>query len=528
MSLTIALFVLFLASLVLLLFLIPAGPWTNRPPLPPGPRSKIPCIGNLDALPREGQEEHAHWLSHGDLYGPISSVTVMRQTFVIVNDVNLAFEMLERRGAIYSSRPRQVLCGEMVGWNQSVAMSPYSQRLRTHRKSIMRVIGSPAAAAQYEPMQEREAAHFLSRILEDPRNLIEHIRNEAGSFILNLVYGYQTNKQASDPLIELAHAVMEEFAQSSLPGEHLVDLVPCLRLVPNWVPGSGFKKIARRWRDNLTKMTELPYAFVKYQTETQRKSDCFLSQLITGAAGDDPIHKWTALSLYSAGADTTVSALSTFVLAMTLYPDVQKKAQAEIDAVIGNTRLPTFADRSSLPYINALIKEVLRWQPVTPMALPHTNVENDIFHGYFIPKGSIVLPNVWAFMHEPSTYHDPMRFKPERFLSWQGQIPELDPRKMAFGFGRRLCPGRILAESSIFIIVAQFLTAFEVKSSKHDMNEQGRQERPRFKPGVISHPAPFDYQVEVRSSQHETLIRGAQEVHPWLESDAHVLLHLKS
>ncbi|RAH70575.1 cytochrome P450 [Aspergillus aculeatinus CBS 121060] len=519
------LIVLFPAIISLYLVVALAGRWRNRPPLPPGPRSVIPWIGNLDALPKGGQKEYLHWLRHRDLYGPISSVTVMGRTFVILNDVSLAFEMLERRGAIYSSRPRQVFCGDMIGWSQSVALSPYSERLRIHRKNTMRVLGSPTAAARFEPLQEKEAAHFLARVLENPDELVEHIRSEAGSFILNLVYGYKTNKQGSDPLVELAHKVMEEFAQASLPGEYLVDLVPCLRALPDWIPGMNFKRVAKRLRQNLTRMTELPHAFVRHKMEMQQDSDCFLSRLLR-AANDESSHKWTALSLYSAGADTTVSALSTFILAMTLYPDVQGKAQAEIDEVIGKNRLPTFNDRSDLPYINALVKEVLRWHPVTPMALPHTNVESDSFHGYFIPKESIILPNVWAFMHDPHTYNDPMTFKPERFLSLEGKSPELDPRKMAFGFGRRLCPGRILAESSIFIIVVQFLAVFEVKTRQTSQDEKHKQMTPEFQPGVISHPAPFDFRVRARSPHCEALIRSSQEAHPWLESDAHTLAHL--
>lgn len=80
---------------------------------------------------------------------------------------------------------------------------------------------------------------------------------------------------------------------------------------------------------------------------------------------------------------------------MILFPDVQKKAQEEIDRVVGTNRLPTIADRLALPYIEAVVKEVLRWHPVAPMALPHTSTEEDVIDGYSIPKGSILLANVW-------------------------------------------------------------------------------------------------------------------------------------
>ena len=80
---------------------------------------------------------------------------------------------------------------------------------------------------------------------------------------------------------------------------------------------------------------------------------------------------------------------------MMVFPDIQRKAQEEIDRVIGQDRLPTFKDRNNLPYIEATVKEVLRWHPVAPMGLPHTSTEDDICEGYLIPKGAMLLPNIW-------------------------------------------------------------------------------------------------------------------------------------
>lgn len=95
------------------------------------------------------------------------------------------------------------------------------------------------------------------------------------------------------------------------------------------------------------------------------------------------------------GADTSVTAVKTFIAVLLLHPDIQAKAQAEIDAVIGPNRLPDFEDKPKLPYLNAMLKETLRWEPVTPMGMPHMSTEDDIYQGYFIPKGSIVTGNTW-------------------------------------------------------------------------------------------------------------------------------------
>jgi len=87
--------------------------------------------------------------------------------------------------------------------------------------------------------------------------------------------------------------------------------------------------------------------------------------------------------------------MTSFLLAMTMYPEVQKKCQAELDAVVGNDRLPTFADRDSLPYLATTLKEVIRWGPTTPLGAPHCVEQDDVHNGYFIPKGSIIMPNIW-------------------------------------------------------------------------------------------------------------------------------------
>ena len=88
--------------------------------------------------------------------------------------------------------------------------------------------------------------------------------------------------------------------------------------------------------------------------------------------------------------------MQAFLLAMALYPEVQSKAQAELDEVVGLGRLPDFSDRASLPYTNALVKELVRWHVVTPISLPHAMVRDDEYDGQLIPAGSQVISNLWC------------------------------------------------------------------------------------------------------------------------------------
>lgn len=237
--------------------------------------------------------------------------------------------------------------------------------------------------------------------------------------------------------------------------------------------------------------------------------------------------------------------MACFFLAMILYPDAQRKAREEIDRVIGNDRLPGFADRGNLHYVDAVVKEVLRWHPVAPLALPHVSAQESTIDGYRIPKDALVIPNIWyvssfflvcnnsdsinpdltcfrGFLRDPSVFHEPETFKPERFLaSSDGHVPEPDPHLYAFGFGRRICPGRMLADATIYIAVAQFLAAFNI--GKPVRNGQEVDIDVDFTTGVISHPAPFDFSLTARSPAYEELIRTGENEHPWKASHASAL-----
>ncbi|KAM0229934.1 hypothetical protein ACHAPO_009656 [Fusarium lateritium] len=496
----------------------------KRLPLPPGPKG-LPLLGNLNDLPSNGVLEAFHWLKHKDLYGPISSVTVMGQTIVIINDADLAFDLLDKRSAKHSSRPTQIFAGQMIGWENSLALSGYNDRFRTYRKNMARIIGSKTAAAQYDDLEETEVGHFLLHVLDHPDQLIDHIRKEAGAIILKIAYGYTAEPFKEDLLIDMVGKAMDDFGTAAVPGAFLVDVMPFLRYLPDWIPGAGFKKLARQWASELNDVAEKPYAFVQHQLAHGKQDKSLLAQLFeAGNATDEEklTNKWSAASLYAAGADTTVSAIACFFLAMSLFPDTQKAAQDEIDRVVGNDRLPTPADRPNLPYIEALVKEVLRWHPVAPMGLPHTSTAEDIFAGYRIPEGSMVMANIWYFLHNPDVYDEPMRFKPERFLAIDGQ-PEQDPRTYVFGFGRRVCPGRVLAENTLFLNIAQSLAVFNVST-----DENGSTREVLFTPGIVSHPQSFQATIVPRSVHHEKLVRKLEQTHPWETSDSHILDSMKT
>jgi len=180
---------------------------------------------------------------------------------------------------------------------------------------------------------------------------------------------------------------------------------------------------------------------------------------------------------------------------------VYKKAQQEMDKVVGDVRLPDFDDRESLPYLECILKELYRWNPPVPLALPHQLTADDDYRGYDIPGGSTVIPNIWGILHQPAHYSEPEVFCPERFETMDAPTAELrDPRSSVFGFGRRICPGRHFADNSIWLAMASVVATLDIRKAR-DANGAEIDFVPKFDPGLVSHPKPFPCEIRPRSSK---------------------------
>jgi cytochrome P450 len=172
------------------------------------------------------------------------------------------------------------------------------------------------------------------------------------------------------------------------------------------------------------------------------------------------------------GADTNSSEMAWWMLAMLAYPETQARAHAELDAVVGRARLPTFADYPHLPYIRAMVKEVLRWRPVGPMGMTHRSTEDDWYEGMFIPKGTTCITNLWHMNRDPEIFgENAEHFDPGRYLDASGALAHgisniKEQGHFSYGFGRRVCVGRHMANNSLFINIAVLLWAAKFERKK--------------------------------------------------------------
>jgi cytochrome P450 len=503
-------------------------------PLPPGPE-RIPILGNLGDFPPNGAVEYEHWLRHKKLYGGISSVSVMGMTLVIIHDRDAARDLLEQGSSKTSGRPKMVMANKLCGYENVILCQDYNPTFRRARKFLHRALGSKGSAAEFRGVQEAGVHRQLVRALKEPERWLEHFKtyvyhflspktriinqqnSNAGSTVLKMAYGYTVAPGKPDTLVTLIDKMMTEFSLAAVPMAWAVDIIPALQHLPDGFPGTGFKKTARKWKKSIEACAYIPYRFVQRQIAAGTNEPSYVSKLIEQLkAENDGVLKeederaiiWTAASLYGAAADTIVIALTAWTLAMLRFPHVQRKAQEKIDRVVGTGRLPTVEDRENLPYINAVVKETLRWWPIAPMGFPHTATEDITYGGYTIPKGSFLLPAVWWFLHDPAVYADPESFDPERYLAPRN---EPDPAGDAFGYGRRVCAGRYFADESLFLQVALSVAAFDINKAVGKDGQEVDVDHVKPKLGVLMYPTEFACRVVPRSEGHVKLIRKLEE-----------------
>jgi len=294
--------------------------------------------------------------------------------------------------------------------------------------------------------------------------------------------------------------------------------ISTVKYIPEWFPGAGFKRFARVAKQNIEDSVNFPFQHVKQSFEADALTTpsivatCLeeLPELRKNLIDEEAIREVSG-AIYLAGADSMSSAISSFFLAATLHPEVVRLGQQELDKVLGGERLPDFSDMPQLPYVSAIMKEVLRWRPPIPMGSLHRSMKDGLYKGMFIPAGATVMDNTWAIFRNESVYPDAHSFNPSRFLK-DGEInPEvMDPEQAVFGWGRRICPGRHFALRFLFLTIARALATFNISKC---LDEDGNPIVPdgKYTPSGISCPLPFRSDIKPRSSQALALIRHEGE-----------------
>ncbi|GJE97944.1 cytochrome P450 [Phanerochaete sordida] len=359
----------------------------------------------------------------------------------------------------------------LMGWQRLFALAPYGDDWKARTRIFQQHFNS-STTVKYRPTLLTAAHLLLSNIRKRQDAFLEHFRHLAAYSIMGVTYGIEVRAQ-DDRYLEVAERGTRCLARAIKAGGHAVDVLPFLRYLPAWAPGAQFKRDAIEWSKDVTAMLDVPFEFVEQNLNGGVQNTSAVGTVLRDIeqsedqSGAKEVARDAFGTAYVGGANTAYGALTIFTLAMLKYPHVQVKGQEHIDHVVGRERLPDFSDREALPYITAIVQEVLRWIVISPLAVPHRLTVDDEYEGCHFRAGSLFVGNAWAILHDETRYPDPEAFMPERYLAPDGKLDENapDPTEACFGYGRRMCPGRQFALEEIWIAVVSLLAAFSIEKA---------------------------------------------------------------
>ncbi|KAE9396842.1 cytochrome P450 1 [Gymnopus androsaceus JB14] len=466
----------------------------RRPTLPYPPGPKVATMPTYDAW-----VEYRNW---GREYGEL--VYIQDRNILILNTSRAAIDLLEKRARIYSDR-RTTRMTKLCGGDINLAFVPYSDSWRRKRKLFQQTFRQ-SAINRFNGIQYNKVHEFLRGLIITPDKLMQHCMTLSQGIIFSALYGLDVDSE--DPFAQEAVEFVEELLPTFVPGSFpIIEQFPWLRFMPSWLPGCGFKRIIDQCLRQRENAINIPFDMAVENLKTGKGTSIIagLANKYEGNLAEIEIVKAMGTGSHLGATDTTVAAISSFILTMILHPNAQAKGQEEIDRVIGRDRLPTFDDRQSLPYVEAIYREVLRLHPPLPQGVEHTSIEDDFYHGYHIPKGCSVTPNIWAMNRDPDVYARPDDFLPERFLDTPtGPFTNIGDIH-AFGFGRRVCVGRYMADNAVWLSIASVLATLNLTKPKDkEGNEIDISEE--FSHCFARYPKPYQCTITPRAPYAEKLI----------------------
>lgn len=359
----------------------------------------------------------------------------------------------------------------MKGLN--ILLMNYTEQFRRHQKLQVSVL-NPTPIAAYIPFQELESRQLLLDLLQNAgkngSDVHGYFERTVASIIHTLLYGFRI-RDAKDPILLATLKLNEEFSDFLQPGAHIVDMFPILNNLPGFL--APWKAVAE---SHYTRKSDLRLSnFRRALKSASWNVSKHLKMTVEKEGIDMPLHElaFELGTMVDAALDGTTDTLIWFVVAcITEDRGFIANARAELDAVIGQDRLPIALDKPKLPYISAITEEIFRWRPVGAEGVPHFTQQETTFEGYTIPARSVIIPNVWAITRDEDVFgSDTDSFIPERWLETEESTGTRTLKNLhvaVFGYGRRTCPGRHFARNVIWIVIAQLLWSFDIEAGRSE------------------------------------------------------------
>ncbi|KAF5353588.1 hypothetical protein D9758_013797 [Tetrapyrgos nigripes] len=476
---------------------------------PPGPKG-FPYLG----LPNAKIPTKKFWLTHiewGKKHGAALGFTAIiiitfllslslsgdlihfsrfSKHYVVINTLETARDILDKQARVTSDRPHTRVDEIVSNLLDGLSQIPYSKQWRKTRKLFHQNLHAESTV-QFHPIQTEQVWLFVKGVVLSESTLKGQIATLSQNIMFLSIYGLDISSNEEEMPTRNREAI-DTFENSIIPGWDGYKYIPFIHLLPSWFPWGGrliatIHALGEIAREGASK----PWDAVREKIKSDGNHASLIGKLLsrTDPDNDEEIDriKWFGFQFMA----DTMSAISTFFLAMSLYPDVQSKGQEELDAVLGKEGIPTFDDCPSLPYIEAIFREVMRWHPALPMGVPHNCIEDIVYDGYYIPKGTTIYANIWAMTHDTSVYEDADRFIPERHLRKDRHFDNINSI-LAYRFERRnfrVCVGRYMANDTIWLAIPSTLAAVDISTLPNENVED------YFSDGAFCSPHTLDCSV---------------------------------
>ncbi|GLT78349.1 hypothetical protein SLA2020_498880 [Shorea laevis] len=440
--------------------------WTyfkSNSKLPPGPPG-LPFVGNL---PFFEPELHTYFAALARKYGPVVKLQLGTKIGILITSPAMAREVLKDQDITFANRDMPVVAKPVSYGGSNIVWNPYGPEWRMLRKvSVVKMLSNTTLDSVYSLRRRdvRETVAYIYSRVGSPVNIGEQLFLTVLNVLTSMIWGgtVQGDERAAVGA-EFREAISDITELLGLP--NVSDFFPALARFDLQGLGKRMGKLAMKLDTIFDRIIDQ-----RLKSGDEEESKDFLQFLLKLKNESDPKTPLTMTHLRAllmdmviGGSDTSANTVEFTMAELLSHPEVLRKAQEELDAVVGRDNNVEESHIHKLPYLLAIMKESLRLHPALPLMVPHCPSQTCTVGGYTIPKGCRVFVNVWAIHRDPSIWENPLEFNPDRFLNSNWDFSGSDFRYLPFGSGRRICAGIAMAERMVLYSLATLLHSFDWK-----------------------------------------------------------------